>query len=190
MSDKPSVRRPPKEPLPDVLRAAALAYLERFPASAARTRQVLERRIRRYCAQVQDADSRGYAEAIDPLIDTLRAAGYIDDAAYARGLRSSFARKGVPVRVAAQKMRLKGLEPELVDALCWEDGVGGAEDFLCALRFARRKKLGPFSPPAGGKPPEKALAMFARAGFDYETAALVMKTDPDHAERSLEGDPP
>lgn len=190
MPAKTTPRRPPKEPLGEVLRATALAYLERFPASAARTRQVLERRIRRYCSLVPEADPATYVEAIPPLIDSLRAGGYIDDSAYAKGLRASLARKGVPARVAAQKMRTKGIAPDLVDATFAQDiAQEGPQEHLCALRFARRKKLGPFAAHGREKPFEKAMAAFARAGFDYETAARIMKMDPDLAAQDLAQDP-
>lgn len=186
MAPRLTPTKPLKEPTAEVLRAGALAYLERFPASAARVRQILERKILRYCRQTSGADPAHYGRAIEPLIDTLRAAGYIDDAAYARGLAASLSRKGLPVRAAAQKMRLKGLPDDLVDSAC---GDPDADDFLRALRFARRRKLGPFACGTSPRPPEKTLATLARAGFDYETAARLMRMDPDRAARMLEDDP-
>lgn len=178
----------PREPTAESLRNAALFYLERFPASAARVRQVLERRIMRYCRCVPESDPQTYTPLISPLVESLRAAGYIDDLAYAKGLHASFAHKGVAARTAAQKMRLKGLSPDLVDQVCAAQ-ENGEDAVLRALRFARRKKIGPFAPEGGGKPPEKALGALARAGFDYETAATVMKTDPACAMEILDREP-
>ena len=181
----------PKEPTTESLRNAALFYLERFPASAARVRLVLERKIMRYCRCVFESDPQAYAPLISPIVESLCAAGYIDDLAYARGLHESLARKGVSARTAVQKMRLKGLPPDLVEQVCKaQEKPSGGDDFLRALRFARRKKIGPFAPESGGRTPEKSLAAMARAGFDYETAITVMKTDRAYAVDLVDQEPP
>lgn len=180
----------PREPKTESLRNAALFYLERFPASAARVRQVLERKIMRYCRCVPDSDPQTYMPLVPPIIESLCAAGYIDDLAYARGLYASFARKGVPARTAAQKMRLKGISLDLIEQVCGAQEIpSGNDDFLRALHFARRKKIGPFAPESGGRTPEKSLAALARAGFDYETAATVMKTDQTYAADLVDQEP-
>ncbi|MCB9978602.1 MAG: RecX family transcriptional regulator [Rhodospirillales bacterium] len=190
LSTRRTSTKPPKEPTAESLRNAALFYLERFPASAARVRQVLERRIMRYCRCVPDSDPQTYMPLVSPIIESLCAAGYIDDLAYARGLYASFARKGVAARTAAQKMRLKGISSDLIEQVCaTQENRSGNDDFLRALRFARRKKIGPFAPETGGRTPEKSLAALARAGFDYETAATVMKTDRTYAADLVDQEP-
>ena len=59
------------------------------------------------------------------------------------------------------RTRLEDLSPDL--------------ELETAIAFARRRRLGPFArEAAGGKPAEKALAAFARAGFSSSVARRVL----------------
>lgn len=188
--DSPKARkRPPRKPTPDSLRAAALAYLERFPASTERLRRVLGRKIERYRRLAGEEESpENRAEWVESLIQDLGRAGYLDDRAYARGLARSLGGRGLSARGVEAKMRARGLAPETIgEALALaRDEAEIADDFTAALRLARRKKLGPFALSSSRISPEKALAALARAGFDYQTAQRVMKTDRREAEERLE----
>jgi len=183
----------PRKPTADSLRAAALAYLERFPASTARLRQVLDRKIARYCRLSETEHTpQEWSGTIETLIAGLRNAGYLDDTAYAQGLARSLALRGTSARMMASRMSARGLAPDVIaQALARqkeeqaETGMEG--DFPSALRFARRRRIGPFAQNTGaGKSEEKALATLARAGFDYETAQRVMRTHRHEAEAILD----
>lgn len=182
--------RPPRKPTAESLRAAALAHLERFPCGTARLRQVLERKVARYCRLSETGETpQGWAGTIDSLIADLRKAGYLDDDSYARGLARSLTLRGLSARMVAAKMATRGLAPEIIDAALTrqkEEQGGMTDDFPAALRLARRRRFGPFLAPGKAPlPPEKALAALARAGFDYETAQRVMRTDRGEAEAIL-----
>ena len=157
----------------------ALAYLERYASSGENLRRVLQRRVWRRARG--DGARGGEAErAADALIDALvaryRAAGLINDAAYAAGrARSGLARGRSPRRIAAG-LAAKGVGPEdaaaAVAALA-EDGADPEVAAACA--YARRRRLGPFrrGPGAAGDR-QRELAAFARAGFGRRAAEAVL----------------
>lgn len=188
-SEKRKRRIPPK-PNAESLRMAALQYLERFPASTSRLRQLLQRRIESYARLSGDTEAAGaFTATIEPLISDLQRSGILDDRAYAHGLARSLATRGLSTRMAAARMRARGLDPDTVadalkDAFPADDRDGA---FAAALCLARKRRLGPFRATDRPVLPEgKALAIFARAGFDYETAYRAMRTDRQEAERILE----
>ncbi len=182
---------PPRKPTADSLRAAALAYLERFPASTARLRQVLDRKVARYCRLSETEHTpQDWSGMIETLITGLRNAGYLDDSAYAHGLARSLALRGTSARMMASRMSARGLSPDIITQALARQKEEQAEtetegDFPAALRFARRRRIGPFAHNTG-KSEEKALATLARAGFDYETAQRVMRTHRHEAEAILD----
>jgi regulatory protein len=166
----------------------ALSYLGRFASSAENLRRVLQRRARR----------RGGPEAaqaakplVDALIERYRAAGLLDDAAYAAARARARSSRGEPLRRIAAGLAAKGVPAEerraALDAL--REGEANP-DLAAACAFARRRRLGPFRrEPAMPQDRERALAAFARAGFGRrEAEALLACADPDAVAALLAGD--
>ena len=171
---------------PALIEEWALAYLARYASSAENLRRVLLRRARRRSGRDSDAE-KALAAAIDALLVRYRAAGLLDDAAYAavqarrglahgrslRRIAAGLARKGVAAADAAAV--LAGLRED-----------GGDPDLAAACAFARRRHLGPFR--SDRKQPadrQRALAAFARAGFNRETAERILACDDEAAVATL-----
>jgi regulatory protein len=163
-----------------VLADWALAYLGRFASSAENLRRVLMRRVRRRYG-TDRAEVQALMPAIDGLVARFRGAGLLDDDAYATGAARSLHRRGDSKRAIAARLHAKGVAPPIVrtalDRLA--DGDGDP-DLAAALRFARRRRLGPYRVRDGD--PARELAAFARAGFSRAIAERILACpDPDTA---------
>ena len=171
--------RAAKPPTPERLRRRALFYLQRFAASRERLRRVLSRRAQRD-ARALELEWPPVEDAIDALLTDLERLGLLNDGGFAVARARSLAAKGRPPRRIAQLLTAEGIARPLIDealeALAEEHATApGDLELETAIAFATRRRLGPFAPPDGsGKPPEKALAAFARAGFSSRIARRVL----------------
>jgi regulatory protein len=169
-------REEPGKPVTaEELRQAALGYLSRYAASTAVLRRALVRRAKR---------GRPFGEALSPeteaLVDSVVAAAVksrlLDDEQYAESRTSSLVRRGDSRRAIRNRLAADGLPNELVEKKLEESGADDAE---AALRFARRKRLGPWrTRPVEGRR-DKDVAAMMRAGFGYAVACKALDADPD-----------
>ncbi|WP_408022122.1 RecX family transcriptional regulator [Sphingomonas lutea] len=97
---------------------------------------------------------------------------YVDDAAYALSKSHALTGRGYGARRVAQKLRAAGVEEG--------DGAAAldhaeAEAVVAALRFAERRRIGPFA--TGDKDREqrsKAIGAMVRAGHDFDLAKAIV----------------
>lgn len=148
----------------------ALAYVGRFATTRARLGQFLTRKIR----------ERGWAGGVDAdiaaLVERLAAAGYVDDAAYGLSKARALTDRGYGGRRVRQTLAAAGVgEEDRVPATALaHDGAVEA-----ALKFARRRHLGPFAataPDRAGR--EKAIAAMLRAGHGFAIARMIVDLGP------------
>lgn len=176
-----------KIPTPKSLENVAYYYLERFAASEASLRRVLENRVRRYAQQepafAHSEEASALRAAIAQIIERFRAKGILNDAAFAEIKVNALRRQGRSRRAILQKLGAKGIASELTgDAL--EKNADGADpddiEYQAALAFARRRKLGSFrkAPVRDANINHKDMAAMARAGFSLDMAKRVLKIDP------------
>ena len=158
-------RKPPKPP-PRPLGAArleelALAYAARFAVSAAKLADYLRRKLR----------ERGWdgeeAPPVEAIVARFVAAGYVDDAAYARAKSGSMLRRGLGMRRVSQAMDAAGIAGEDREAA----RAGQGTQRRAALAHARKRRLGPFGPPTADRAGrEKQIAAMLRAGHPLDSA--------------------
>jgi regulatory protein len=143
----------------------ALAYVARFAASAAKLETYLQRKLR----------ERGWAgEGAPPvpaIVARFVAAGYVDDAAYARMKAGSLRRRGYGERRIGQALGAAGIAEEVREEV---RGAEGAQR-RAALAFGRRKRLGPFGAGVDRAGQEKQLAAMLRAGHRMDLARAVVQ---------------
>lgn len=163
---KPRDRRPPQPLDKTRLNDLALAYLARFATSAAKLEAYLRRKLR----------ERGWAGEGEPpitaLVERCVAAGYVDDAVYARSKASSLRRRGYGARRVDQSLSAAGIAADL------RDDVRGtvAEERRAALALARKRRLGPFGQPLVDRQlREKQIAVLLRAGHRLDIARQVVE---------------
>jgi regulatory protein len=162
-------QRPPLDS--NRLEELALRYVARFATSRAKLRAYLSRKVR----------ERGWSGSVEPdldgLADKICRLGYVDDAAYALSKAQSLSGRGYGKRRLSQKLQVDGIgEEDAAPALDHADSAAVES----ALRFARRRRLGPFG--AGSDDPkqrEKAIAAMIRAGHPFGLSRAIAVLAPD-----------
>ena len=167
--------RTPRQPRPPLDEAAlkelGLAYVARFATSRGKMADYLRRKLY----------ERGWGGSGDPpvaqIVEWAAEAGFVDDQAYALAKAQSLGGRGYGERRVGQALRAAGIE---------EDDGAAARDFSrdtaeeAALRFARRKRIGPFGrTPVDRRESERAMAAMIRAGHAFELAKRILALPPD-----------
>lgn len=162
------------------LQELALYYAGRYATSRARLASYLRRKLR-------ERGWTGPAEPpVDDLVARLEAQGYVDDRGYALMKSRALSARGYgPARVR-QTLRVAGIDSEAGAAAL---DTAEREQVDSALRFARRRRIGPFATePSDRAGRDKAIAAMARAGHPLALAvaiaALEPGSEPDLAELS------
>lgn len=170
-------RRKPAKPRPPItaetLESLALAYVGRFATTRAKLSDYLKRKLR----------ERGWSGQSPPdivrIVGRLESLGYVDDAAYALSKSRALTGRGYGPRRVRQSLRSAGIgEEEGEEAR----ELAEAEAVESALRFARRRRFGPFSDLPSDRPRlEKAVAAMVRAGHSFGLARAIAEMEPGAA---------
>ena len=155
---------------PARLNELALAYVARFATSAGKLIQYLRRKLR----------ERGWEGANEPdlaaLVARLIAAGYVDDAGFARGRASGLRRRGFGDRRIDQSLRGAGIGDDDRAAARGDE----AEARTAALVLARKRGFGPFGAerpdprPIDPKTRQKQFAAMLRAGHPLDSVRVLI----------------
>lgn len=163
-------RAPP--PLNDAkLQELALAYVGRFATTRAKLRAYLSRKVR----------ERGWNGEREPdlaaLADRLAHRGYIDDAAYALSKAQALTSSGYGERRVVEKLRVAGVGES--DGQAARDHAQ-QETITAAIRFAERRRLGPFAreKSADRRERDKGIAAMIRAGHPFGLARAIVEMEP------------
>jgi len=166
-----AARRTPTPLNESRLNELALRYVGRFSTTRAKLRSYLARKIR----------ERGWDGAREPdlagIADRFAEQGYVDDAAYALAKSEALTGRGYGKRRVLEQLRAAGVAEE--------DGAAArehaqAEAVAAALRFAKRRRLGPFAASLVSHPKEreKALGAMVRAGHGFGLARAIIALPP------------
>ena len=171
MRDHGKSRKAPRPLSESSLEELALRYVGRFATTRAKLRTYLQRKVR----------ERGWAGERDPALDAIAERfaelGYVDDGAYALGTARALGNRGYGKRRLAEKLRAAGVdETDSCPALEYAD----EEALTAAMRFAERRRLGPFAaePITDPKQREKAIAAMIRAGHGFALARAIVALQP------------
>ena len=105
----------------------------------------------------------------------------LDDTAYAEVATRSGVRSGRSKRAIAQKLAVKGVARETVEA-----ALEDADDLYAAVVLARKRAFGPFrKADLDEKRTGKELSAFARGGFGFELAKRVFSMSLEEAEEII-----
>jgi regulatory protein len=143
------------------LEQLALAYIARFAVSSAKLEGYLHRKLH----------ERGWAGEGEPpvsrLVERCVAAGYVDDAAYARSKDTGLLARGYGRRRIDQALAAAGIGEDLRLSLHGRE----AAERRAALAMVKKRRFGPFG---GGEPDraqkERQLAAMLRAGHPLDSA--------------------
>ena len=105
----------------------------------------------------------------------------LDDSAYAEISIRSAVRGGKSKRVIAQKLAVKGVSSDRVEA-----ALEGADDLYAAAIFARKCAFGPFRRvELDEKRKAKELSAFARNGFSFDIGRKIFDMSVEDAEEVI-----
>ena len=122
--------KPPKPITAQRLETIALAYLERFSASAASLNRVLMRRVAR-----AEGEMEAGARLVEALVERFLRSGLLDDRRYAEGKVASLHRRGASVLAIRHHLKERGVDADLVEEALGAlaaDLDGGSADLAAA----------------------------------------------------------
>ena len=166
--NKPRRAPPPLDA--EKLRELALRYVGKYATTRAKLRQYLARKLR----------ERGWDGAAAPdlgqLADRFAELGLIDDAAFALAKARSLGARGYGKRRLAEQLRHAGVDEEdSAEATAHADD----EAVEAALKFARRRRIGPFATQAPDpRQRQKWIAAMARAGHGFGISQVISGLSP------------
>ena len=148
----------------------ALFYVGKFATTRAKLASYLNRKLRERGWEGDDRPD------VERLVGRLAASGLVDDASYALSKSRSMSERGYGAARVRQTLRAAGIDED--DGQAARE-LAADEAASAALRFARRKRIGPFAERVLDRPArEKALAAMIRAGHGFEIAKAVVNAEP------------
>lgn len=164
------VRRVPPPLDQAKLQELALRYVGKYATTQSKLRAYLSRKLReRGWNGEREPDLEGLAQRFAEL-------GYVDDAAYALSKSRTLSGRGYGKRRIAAKLKLAGVTED--------DGraaleAAEADAVNAALRFAKRRRIGPFAAATPDRPArEKAIAAMVRAGHAFGLSRAIVSLSP------------
>ena len=160
------------------LEELALRYVSKYATTRAKLCIYLDRKIR----------ERGWNDDKEPdlkaISDRFSELGYVDDAAYAFAKSRALAARGYGKRRLTDKLRSDGVEER--DSLTASEHAD-EEAARSALRFAMRRRLGPYAPraPDPGQR-QKWIAALVRAGHGFAISRAIASLSPGASVDELE----
>ena len=172
MTSRNTRERRPRPPLDKArLDELALAYVGRFATSRAKLRGYLLRKLReRGWSGEQPADPGAVAERLASL-------GYVDDRAYAAMKGRALTSRGYGARRVGAALHAAGIADE--DGAEARTAAAAAAE-ASALRFAQRRRIGPFAAVAAidRAARDKAVGAMLRAGHSLDIARRLVALPP------------
>ncbi|MCB9680757.1 MAG: RecX family transcriptional regulator [Alphaproteobacteria bacterium] len=171
-------RREPRKITPSYLHNVVMWYLESHDAPVAHVRRLLMQRVRRAVA-VHDQELAACEAMVDTLLASCVENGLLDDRRYSLVRCRTQRERGRSEAQLRADLRSKGVSSALIDEVVTATRAEGADpDRLAAIRYARRRRFGPWRrPDAREDAARKELAAMARAGFRFDVARAVLDAD-------------
>ena len=176
----------PRQPAYTRTMNKAVNYLGRYASSRHKLRQILQRFA---STKLADYDAEDVATAIQQTIDRCSQLGYLDDRQFAVAVARSQRRHGRSESLIRQRLRQHALCDDIISgALAEADKNSANGDLQAAIRFAQRRRLGPFAQRHGShhqrldapKWKQRDLGAMARAGFSIAISKQIIDhDDPD-----------
>jgi regulatory protein len=176
-------RKPPKKISEQYLYNAGLAYLEKFPASTMHFQKVMLRKIDRSCRHHQDQNKAHCIALLEKTLQKFMQQGLLNDDLYLQGMVNSLRARGLSRVVIINKLQQKGLKADAIENALklYNDQKEEIDaDFTAAIRFAKRKRLGPFRKIIEANK-NKELGALARAGFSFDIAQKIINLTLEEA---------
>ena len=161
----------------------AVDYLGRYASSRHKLGQILKRFASRKLTDYADDD---IAAAIQQTIDQCGQLGYLDDQQFAVTMARSQRRLGRSQALIRQRLRQHALDDGIIaQALAEADENSANGDLQAAIRFAQRRRLGPFAQRNSAHHQRldahqwkrRDIGAMARAGFSMTISKQILDHD-------------
>ncbi|AXJ96011.1 RecX family transcriptional regulator [Sphingomonas sp. FARSPH] len=161
----------------------ALRYVERFATTQGKLAAYLVRKVRERGWDAEGVDPAALAAEIAARMAEL---GYVDDRLFAESKAAALGRRGLGARRVAEALRAAHVPSADAEAMAPDIAARAG---ATALRFAQRRRLGPFGPePLDRAGREKQIAAMLRAGHPLELSRrIVQARSADDILQELEG---
>lgn len=179
----PEIQKKRKKITQSYLENAGAYYLERFSASIAQFCRIMGQKIEKSCKDHPDQNREECLTLLDAVVKKFIDLGYLNDTVYARSLYNTLLLRGFSRTRILGTLRMKGLTQESIDSVIPEPTIEQEKE--SALRWAKKKRLGPFALRVRDNDLQRGLGSLARAGFGYDIASWVMKLSPNEAQDLL-----
>lgn len=161
----------------ETIEQKALSYLDRFDASAARLRRVLEQFVRRRAKELC-VDVAPYLSIVDETLTRYQASGLVDDRRYGAAMARTLAARGTSRQAIRNKLLGRGMQGDVIDAVVAGLGDEVGTDLEAARALVKKRRMGNYRPPNERKENyRRDLGALARAGFDFDTAKAALSLE-------------
>lgn len=152
----------------------ALSYLDRFDASAARLRRVLEQFVRRRAKELS-VDAGPFLTMVAETLARYQQSGLLDDRRFGTTMARSLAERGSSRQAIQSKLYNRGIASEVIDAVIGELNQTSGTELESARTLVRKRRLGNYRPANERRENfRKDLGVLARAGFSFDTAKTAL----------------
>jgi regulatory protein len=159
------------------IEAKALAYLDKFDASASRLKRVLEDFVKRRAAE-QEVEAGPYLQIVRDVLERYQQNGLIDDRRYAAAMARGLLERGASRQAVKAKLHGRGISTSVIDDVVRELGTQGGDELSAARALVRKRRLGNLRPEAERRESyRRDLGILARAGFDFDTAKRALSVE-------------
>ncbi len=157
------------------MRSAAFRYLERYSASTQSLRQFLKSRVRK-TININEIERQLAYKWIESLIESLTERKFLDDRSFAEIRARALFERGASTRRIIALLTEKGIDHSLITkALNTVYADYELPDLVAAIRYAKRKRIGPFrNQSVRNKNKQRDLGMLARGGFNFAVSSTVI----------------
>ncbi len=178
--DEQPVKRPPKEVTASRLHNQALHYLDQFPTTAGKMRNVLINKTKK-AAAFHEQDWDEILKIIDLEIERLKKAGILNDKLFAESKARVLARRGKSVRMIKASLNEFQIDEDNIDHAVAELGSNEYQaDLQSAINYVRRRKFGPYREEAKRRERrDKDMAALARVGYSYDIVKKVIDAETE-----------
>lgn len=158
----------------EAIEERALAYLNRFDASASRLRRLLEQFVRRRGKEL-GIDVSAHLDIVRETLERYQRSGLVDDRRFSTTMARSLAERGASRQAINAKLFSRGISAQVVEEVVADLGRTGGSELDAARALVRKRKLGNYRPAGERRENHRRdLGVLARAGFDFDTAKAAL----------------
>lgn len=162
----------------DYLLRSAYRYLERYATTELNLEFILSRKVERILNdnQLSSEKREDIAKWIKKIVQSMVDNGIVNDRLFAESRARSLIQLGNSLSVIQNKLRAKGVPQKIIDdVLKLKKEENPNINRLSAIRYAKKRRFGPFRIKDKNDAETKELAAMARAGFAYSDAIFTLR---------------